>query len=132
MYREELKLNLPGFQADEYGLLSPPAIKDIFNEMKTMWLINPAIMELDAAKGFAQAMIHWKEAEELSTLYSATQNPDWWLTSEDVRAKGLRFWLFTKANQALQYYPDFYPVWTGVMLKLYRDDQEYLDYLPER
>ena len=132
LYREELKLNLPGFQADEYGLLSPPAIKDIFNEMKTMWLINPAIMELDAAKGFAQAMIHWKEAEELSTLYSATQNPDWWLTSEDVRAKGLRIWMYNKANQAMQEYPDFYPVWTGVMLKLYRDDQEYLDYLPER
>ena len=26
LYREELKLALPGFQADEYGLLSPPAL----------------------------------------------------------------------------------------------------------
>jgi len=40
--------------------------------------------------------------------------------------------MYNKANQAMQEYPDFYPVWTGVMLKLYRDDQEYLDYLPER
>ena len=26
-YREELKLQLPGFQADEYGLLSPPSVQ---------------------------------------------------------------------------------------------------------
>ena len=131
VYREELKIQLPGFQADEYGLLSPPATKDIFNEMKTQWRNNPAIMEYDAAKGFAEAMVHWEEASRLSEQYSPTKNPDWWLTSDDVKAKGLRIWMYNKANLSIEKYPDFWPVWTGVMLKLYRDDQEYLDYLPE-
>jgi hypothetical protein len=39
--------------------------------------------------------------------------------------------MYNKANLVIEKYPDFWPVWTGVMLKLYRDDQEYLDYLPE-
>jgi hypothetical protein len=131
LYREELKLQLPGFQADEYGMISPPATKDIFNEMKTQWRTNPAIMEYEAAQGFAEAMVYWEDVEALSKEYSPTNNPDWWLTSDDVKAKGLRLWMYNKANLVIEKYPDFWPVWTGVMLKLYRDDQEYLDYLPE-
>ena len=131
LYREELKLQLPGFQADEYGMIAPPATKDIFNEMKTKWRANPAIMEYEAAQGFAEAMTYWEDVEALSKEYSPTQNPDWWLTPDDVKAKGLRLWMYNKANLVIEKYPEFWPVWTGVMLKLYRDDQEYLDYLPE-
>ena len=104
---------------------------DIFNEMREYWTTNPKIMEFAAAQGFAEALVKWEEAEQLSVQYSPTRNKDWWLTSDDVRAKALRLWMYNEANGIIENYPDFWAVWTGVMLKLYRDDQEYLDYLPE-
>lgn len=129
--REALKLELPGFQADEYGLLAPPSTQDIFDEMLEHWTINPAIKEFDSAKGFNEALVYWKEAEELSISYSPTGSDTWWLTSDDPRAKTLRIWMYNKANGIIEKNPEFWPVWTGVMLKLYRDDNEYLEYLPE-
>ena len=130
-YRNELKLNLPGFQAEEYGLMNPPAVMDIFNEMRTKWMNNPAVMELNAGKGFAEMMQYWGYAEALSMEYSTSQNPDWWLSSEDPRAKALRIYVYNRANGLIEKYPEFWGVWTGVMLKLYRDDQEVLDYFIE-
>lgn len=130
-YRNELKLALPGFQAEEYGLVNPPSVQDIFDEMKEQWLINPAILELDSGKGFAEIMEYWNYATALSTEYSSTDNPDWWLTSEDPRAKTLRIYVANAANGIIEDYPEFWGVWTGVLLKLYRDDQEVLDYFPE-
>ena len=130
-YRNELKLALPGFQAEEYGLVNPPSVQDIFDEMKEQWLINPAILELDSGKGFKEIMEYWDYASALSTEYSSTQNPDWWLTSEDPRAKTLRIYVANAANGIIEDYPEFWGVWTGVLLKLYRDDQEVLDYFPE-
>ena len=130
-YRNELKLALPGFQAEEYGLVNPPSVQDIFDEMKEQWLINPAILELDSGKGFKEIMEYWDYASALSTEYSSTENPDWWLTSEDPRAKTLRIYVANAANGIIEDYPEFWGVWTGVLLKLYRDDQEVLDYFPE-
>lgn len=129
-YRNELKLALPGFQAEEYGLMNPPSVSDIFTEMREQWLTNPAILELDAGKGFADIMQYWQQAEILSQQYSTSSNPDWWLTSEDPRAKALRIYVYNRANGIIEQYPEFWGVWTGVMLKLYRDDQEVLDYFP--
>ena len=73
----------------------------------------------------------WEEMESISKQLSPSQNPDWWLSSDNVKAKTMRIWMYNKAQQIIAEYPDFWGVWTGVMLKLYRDDQEYLDYLPE-
>ena len=131
-YRNELKLNLPGFQSEEYGMANPPSTQDIFDEMKEEWLINPAILELDAGKGFKEIMVAWDLASQLSKNYSRSNNPDWWLSSEDARAKALRIYVYNEGNKVIEKYPDFWPVWTGVMLKLYRDDQEILEYFPER
>ena len=130
-YRNELKLALPGFQSEEYGQMNPPSTDDIFTEMKQQWLNNPAILELDSGKGFAAIMQHWDYATALSIEYSSTKNPDWWLQSEDPRAKALRIYVANAANGVIEEYPEFWGVWTGVMLKLYRDDQEVLDYFPE-
>ena len=130
-YRNELKLALPGFQSEEYGQMNPPSTQDIFDEMKEQWLVNPAILELDSGKGFAAIMQHWDYASALSTEYSSTKNPDWWLQSEDPRAKALRIYVANAANGIIEEYPEFWGVWTGVLLKLYRDDQEVLDYFPE-
>lgn len=130
-YRNELKLALPGFQSEEYGQMNPPSTQDIFDEMKEQWLVNPAILELNSGKGFAAIMQHWDYATALSTEYSSTKNPDWWLQSEDPRAKALRIYVANAANGIIEEYPEFWGVWTGVLLKLYRDDQEVLDYFPE-
>jgi hypothetical protein len=129
LYREELKLNLPGFQSDEYGLTIPVSTQSVFDEMREKWRTLPGVMNLDAGKGFAEAMESWEYAETLSAQYSPTANKNWWLTSDDVRAKSLRIWMYNQANSVIEKYPEFWPVWTGVMLKLYRDDNEYLDYV---
>lgn len=111
--------------------MNPPSTQDIFDEMKEQWLVNPAILELNSGKGFAAIMQHWDYATALSTEYSSTKNPDWWLQSEDPRAKALRIYVANAANGIIEEYPEFWGVWTGVLLKLYRDDQEVLDYFPE-
>jgi hypothetical protein len=97
--------------------------------MREKWRTLPGVMNLDAGKGFAEAMESWEYAETLSAQYSPTANKNWWLTSDDVRAKSLRIWMYNQANSVIEKYPEFWPVWTGVMLKLYRDDNEYLDYV---
>ena len=130
-YRNELKLALPGFQAEEYGTVNPPTVNDIFEEMKEQWLINPAVLELDAGKGFAEIMVQWKHAEALSASYSGTGSKTWWLSSSEPEAVSLRLLIANEANDIIKKYPEFWGVWTGVLLKLYRDDQEILEYFPE-
>jgi len=84
-----------------------------------------------AGKGFAEALKYWEEAEAISVALSPSRSKDWWLTSDSAKAKGLRIWMYNKANLVIEKYPEFWPAWNGVMLKLYRDDQEVLDYFPE-
>ena len=127
-FRNELKLALPGFQAEEYGMMNPPSVNDIFDEMKERWLPNEAIMNTEVGKGFGEIMKYWSIAEALSMQYSTSANPDWWLSSQDTRAKMLRVYVYNGANEIMEEYPEFWGVWTGVLLKLYRDDQEVLDY----
>jgi hypothetical protein len=127
MYREQLKEALPGFQADEYGLITPPSTKDVFNEMRDKWRNIPFVMEQEAGKGFAEIMPYWEEMEKIS-LENGTDT--WWLTSNDTTALAMRIWMYNKAQQIIAEYPEFWGVWNGVMLKLYRDDFEVLDYMP--
>ena len=130
-YRNELKLNLPGFQSEEYGLVNPPSVMDIFSEMRAKWMKNPAVMETNAGKGFTEIMQYWGYAEAISMENSTSQNPDWWLTSQDPVAKTLRIYVYNRANTVIEKYPEFWGVWNGVMVKLYRDDQEVLDYFED-
>ena len=41
----------------------------------------------------------------------------------------MRIWMYNKAQQIIADNPEFWSVWNGVMLKLYRDDFEVLDYI---
>ena len=128
-YREALKSELPGFQADEYGLMTPPATLDIFNEMREKWSKIPFVNEQEAGKGFAEIMPFWEEMEAISKEESPTGTDDWWLKSDDPTALSMRIWMYNKAQQIIAEYPEFWSVWNGVMLKLYRDDFEVLDYV---
>ena len=40
----------------------------------------------------------------------------------------LRVYVYNGANEIMEQYPEFWGVWNGVLVKLYRDDQEVLDY----
>jgi len=132
-YREELKQALPGFQADEYGLLTPPAVTDIFNEMRNKWTTIDFVADQEAGKGFLEILPYWEEMEQISREESAKGKvlgtTTWWLTSNDPTALSMRIWMYNKAQQIIAEYPDFWGVWNGVMLKLYRDDYEVLDYI---
>ena len=129
LYREELKLALPGFQSDEYGLPEPPSSQDIFDEMREWWPNLGSIQDYEAVKGFNSMLPYWQEAESISASLSKGSTT-WWLSSSDIQAAALRLWIFNEAQRIIKEYPDFYPVWQGVMLKLYRDDQEILNYIP--
>ena len=129
LYREELKIALPGFQSDEYGLPQPPSSQDIFDEMREWWPHLDSIQDYEAVKGFNDMLPYWQEAEKISASLSKGSTT-WWLSSSDVQAAALRLWIFNEAQRIIQDNPDFYPVWQGVMLKLYRDDQEILNYIP--
>lgn len=127
VYREQLKETLPGFQADEYGMTTPPSTKDVFKEMRDKWPNIPFVMEQEAGKGFAEILPFWEEMEKISEEYGTKE---WWLTSDDTTALSMRIWMYNKAQQIIAEYPEFWGVWNGVMLKLYRDDFEVLDYVP--
>ena len=129
IFREGLKEALPGFQADEYGLLTPVRTADVFSEMRRKWRNIPGVMETEAGKGFGEIMPFWEEMEKLSQEYSPTATKDWWLKSDDTRALSMRIWMYNKAQQIIADNPEFWSVWNGVMLKLYRDDFEVLDYI---
>ncbi len=138
-YRNALIDELPGFQTDEEGVVAQTSSITKYIEMKDKWVTKTdtgyipteSLSNQDAAKGFAEMLPFWEEMENISKDFSPSRNPDWWLSSEDVKARTMRIWMYNKAQQIIAEYPEFWGVWTGVMLKLYRDDQEYLDYLPE-
>ena len=88
-----------------------------------------SIQDYEAVKGFNDMLPYWQEAEKISASLSKGSTT-WWLSSSDVQAAALRLWIFNEAQRIIQDNPDFYPVWQGVMLKLYRDDQEILNYIP--
>ena len=125
-FRNELILQLPGFQEDDWGLYETVSSKDMFREMRLKWLDNDLVMSLDTGKGFALMMQDWVEFENMSAQLSPTRNPDWWLQSTDERAVYMRMLANSQAQAIIKEYPEFFHVWTSVMLKLFRDDKELL------
>ena len=125
-FRNELILQLPGFQEDDWGLYETVSSKDMFREMRLKWLSNPVVMNQDTGKGFAKMLVDWEEFEKVSAALSPTKNPEWWLQSTDERAVYMRMLMNQQAQAIMIEHPDFFHVWTSVMLKLFRDDKELL------
>tara|TARA_B100000029_G_scaffold448390_1_gene470875 strand:+ start:730 stop:6744 length:6015 start_codon:yes stop_codon:yes gene_type:complete len=130
-FRNELILQLPGFQEGDWGLPETISSKDMFLEMKLKWLDNDLVMSMDSGKGFALMMEDWVEFEKYSAQLSPTKNPDWWLQSTDERAVYMRMLMNQQAQSIIEEYPEFFHVWTSVMLKLFRDDKELLMEMPK-
>ena len=71
-------------------------------------------------------LVDWEEFEKVSAQLSPTKNPEWWLQSTDERAVYMRMLMNQQAQAIMIEHPDFFHVWTSVMLKLFRDDKELL------
>mgnify|MGYP003115138200 FL=1 len=121
--------NLPGFQSQQYGLTTAVKAKEILAEMKDTWLNpNSFAAGTEAGKGFTEMWEVWSQLEAQSMIYSDTNNPDWWLSSEKDEARIMRVMAHQVALEVSKKYPDFYYVWMGVMLRLFRDDTEALQF----
>ena len=68
----------------------------------------------------------WQAFETESMKRSTNANPDWWLSSTQDEARYMRIIAHQMAMQVAEEHPDFYYVWLGVMLRLFRDDSEAL------
>ena len=126
-FRNNLILAKEGFQEDDWGLPGSVSIKDIFNEMKRVWPGNELIMEQETGKGFVAMLEQWEEFEKYSMQISPSKTKTWWLESEKPEARFMRILMNQIAQDIIAEYPDFWHVWTSLMLKFYRDDKELLE-----
>ena len=123
VYRNYLINELPGFQQD-YGLINPVKSKEVLREMQDKWLSNDTIMSTESGKAFAEFNPVWEQALSISAELSPSGNPEWWLSSNDAKAKALRLGVAQIAKKIIEDYPDFKYVWIGVYSRLFRDDTE--------
>lgn len=127
--RNALIIDYPGFQSATYGLTTAVKAKDIFSEMEKEWLKEGSFaLTTEAGQGFAKFYPVWQAMGLQSMKYSTSQNPDWWLSSTQDNARYMRIMAHQVALEIAKEYPDFYYVWLGVMLRLYRDDTEALQF----
>jgi hypothetical protein len=123
VYRNYLIKELPGFQQD-YGLINPVKSKEVLREMQDKWLTNDTIMSTESGKAFAEFNPVWEQALSISAELSPSDSPEWWLSSNDAKAKALRLGVAQIAKKIIEDYPDFKYVWIGVYSRLFRDDTE--------
>jgi hypothetical protein len=129
LVRNGLIIDYPGFQSQTYGITTAVKAKDILSEMEREWLKEGSFASTtDAGKGFAKLYPIWQAMGNQSIQYSSSKNPDWWLSSTQDEARYMRIMTHQVAMQIAKENPDFYYVWIGVMLRLYRDDTEALQY----
>ena len=129
IFRNSLIQDLPGFQSQQYGLTTAVKAKEILAEMKDTWLNpNSFAAGTEAGKGFTEMWQVWSQLEAQSMTLSDTNNPEWWLSSEKDEARIMRVMAHQVALEVSKKYPDFYYVWMGVMLRLFRDDTEALQF----
>jgi len=125
-FRNNLILAKEGFQEDDWGLPGSVSIKDIFNEMRRVWPNNELIMSMDSGKGFVKMLEQWEEFEKYSAEISPSKTTTWWLESAEPEARFMRILMNQIAQDIIAEHPDFWHVWTTLMLKFYRDDKELL------
>ena len=69
----------------------------------------------------------WEEFEKYSMEISPSKTKTWWLESQEPEARFMRILMNQIAQDIIAEYPDFWHVWTSLMLKFYRDDKELLE-----
>ncbi len=94
--------------------------------MRNGWMKSDFALDTEAGKGFKMFLEGYKKAEEISKElgYSKT----WFRNSKDPVAFTLRSQLATWAFATIEEYPDFYPIWQNVIIRLMSSDREFLKY----
>ena len=125
IYRTALIQELPGFEATG-GLRQPATSKEILNEMINKWPELSVAYETEAGKAFVEEFLpKWKQNQLASTYRSPSQNPDWWLSSTSPTAVWMRADFQAWANELIRISPDFAPIWTNIVSRMFRNDLEY-------
>lgn len=128
-YKDSYKLALmdiyPGFLS-AFGQTDTPTSQVRFDEMRNVWMKSDFALDTEAGKGFEMFLEGYKKAEEISKElgYSKT----WFRNSKDPVAFTLRSQLATWAFATIEKYPDFYPIWQNVIIRLMSSDREFLKY----
>ena len=127
IYRTALIQELPGFEATG-GLRQPATSKEILTEMINKWPELSVAYETEAGKAFIEEFLpKWKQNQLASTYRSPSQNPDWWLSSTNPTAVWMRADFQAWANELIRISPDFAPIWTNIISRMFRNDLEYYD-----
>jgi len=125
IYRTALIQELPGFEATG-GLRQPATSKEILNEMINKWPELSVSYETEAGKAFVEEFLpKWQQNQLASTYRSPSQNPDWWLSSTSPTAVWMRADFQAWANDLIRISPDFAPIWTNIVSRMFRNDLEY-------
>ena len=105
-------------------MISPVKAKVVLEEMQEKWLQNDVILSTESGKAFELFDPVWRQAMQISSEFSGTGNPEWWLSSTEDDARALRLGVAQIAKNITEQYPDFKYVWIGVYSRLFRDDTE--------
>jgi len=129
MYKKAYRLALmdtrPGFLR-AYGQTDTPTSQVRFDEMRTQWLTSDYALSTEAGKGFAEFYEAFKDAEELSVELGNSST--WWRNSKDPVAFTIRSQVAAYAYSVIADYPDFYPIWQNVIIRLMSSDKEFMKY----
>jgi len=130
MYKKAFRLALmdmkPGFLS-AYGQTDTPTSVVRFNEMRTQWLTSDYALGTEAGKGFEDFYNNaWKEANKISVELGNSDT--WWRNSKDPVAFTLRSQVASYAYAVIAEYPDFYPIWQNVIIRLMARDREFMKY----
>jgi hypothetical protein len=124
-YRYALMDTRPGFLR-AFGQTETPTSQVRFDEMRTQWLTSDYALSTEAGKGFAEFYEAFKDAEELSVELGNSST--WWRSSKDPVAFTIRSQIAAYAYSVIADYPDFYPIWQNVIIRLMSSDKEFMKY----
>lgn len=128
-YKKSYKLALmdvyPGYLR-AFGQTDTPTSQIRFDEMRNVWMKSDFALGTEAGKGFEMFLEGYKKAEKLSVELGYTST--WWRESKDPVAFTLRSQVAAWAFATIEDYPDFYPIWQNVIIRLMSSDREFMKY----
>ena len=124
-YRTALQQEYPGFMATG-GLRQPYSSKEILQEMLTLWPNLEVAQTTEAGRVFINEFIPmWEQNARASTMFSPSKSETWWLESEKPTAVYMRANFHSWAMEIIQDNPDFAPIYTNIITRMFRNDKEF-------
>tara|TARA_R100000742_G_C4279602_1_gene104695 strand:+ start:945 stop:6980 length:6036 start_codon:yes stop_codon:yes gene_type:complete len=116
----------PGYR-NEFGQTETPSTITRFNEMRDVWRTNTFAQSTEAGQGFKYFYENfWSEAEKISV--DAGYSTQWWRTSKTEDAQIIRKQVAQAAYYTIGLYPEFYPVYMNVIIRLMSNDSRFMNY----